>query len=200
MLWVYFVKPIGMPGPIKIGCSAMPRHRLSQLNSWAAFPLEIICRIPGDYDAERRFHARLQADWSHSEWFHPTPDVLAVVESAKLGVIPDTSPKILRKRDEAVMKSRGERIGWRHRLEAAKRHAFGFAGWYARFPEEHALDASSDQRRPLTDEERAALWALIGRLKAVPKHALSKQEAWSKAGRPKPDATEIDLIASAKAA
>lgn len=34
---VYFIKPIGMDGPIKIGCSDKPARRLITLAAWSPF-------------------------------------------------------------------------------------------------------------------------------------------------------------------
>ena len=45
MTYVYFIKPIGMDGPIKIGCSVSPDRRRETLEWWCPFPLEILAEI-----------------------------------------------------------------------------------------------------------------------------------------------------------
>jgi hypothetical protein len=67
--WVYFIKPIGLQGPIKIGCSKSPEGRHSTLESWSPFALEIIATIEGDFDLERRFHAAFIETHDRREWF-----------------------------------------------------------------------------------------------------------------------------------
>lgn len=43
---VYFVKPVGMDGPIKIGCTTTPAARIESLTIWSPFPLEVLVTIP----------------------------------------------------------------------------------------------------------------------------------------------------------
>jgi hypothetical protein len=68
---VYFMKPIGMDGPIKIGVSANGcEKRLMKLSVWSPFPLEIIGTIPGWTKQEAYLHRRFAGQHSHREWFH----------------------------------------------------------------------------------------------------------------------------------
>lgn len=177
MTWVYFIKPIGMDGPIKVGCSRLPAHRLMQIVPWSPFPLEIVCQLPGNVEVERRFHASMIDHWSHSEWFHATPEVLAIVEAAKRGIIPDVAP--IRIRSAAYSKIAAYhyvRCGMKLRLAHAKRHALGYMEAHRHeFAEETALKRSADERRPMTDSERNALLELIARLKAMPQHPLGSR-------------------------
>lgn len=76
---VYFIKPIGFEGPIKIGVSLAPEQRADQLACWSPFPLEIVATINGDLKIERRFHGRFADDHLGHEWFKTTPDLLAVI-------------------------------------------------------------------------------------------------------------------------
>lgn len=48
--YVYFLRPAGQDGPVKIGCSTAPQSRLEQYMSWAPFPLEIVATVPGGFD------------------------------------------------------------------------------------------------------------------------------------------------------
>ena len=79
--FVYFIKPVGFEGPIKIGCSASPEQRRSALENWCPFPLEILAEIEGGFDCERRFHALFEADHIRREWFNVSDRLLAVIAS-----------------------------------------------------------------------------------------------------------------------
>lgn len=82
---VYFIKPIDLAGPIKIGCSKSPNNRLKTLSTWSPFALEIIAQVDGAERLEMQFHALLKASHERREWFKATPEVLSVVESVKNG-------------------------------------------------------------------------------------------------------------------
>lgn len=83
--YVYFIKPVGLPGPIKIGFSAVPLSRLDALAAWSPMKLEIIVTIPGTYALELNIQDCLARSRSHKEWFFPTDEVLSVVEAVRLG-------------------------------------------------------------------------------------------------------------------
>lgn len=82
---VYFMRPVGQAGPVKIGCSIAPEGRLRSYSALSPIPLEMIATIPGDGDIERRFHALFAADHSHHEWFHWTQRMAGVLEQIKAG-------------------------------------------------------------------------------------------------------------------
>jgi hypothetical protein len=83
--YVYFIKPVGLPGPIKIGCSKQPESRRSSFEIWSPWPLEIVVEIPGDCRLEAALHRRFAAHHSHREWFHASPEILSVAEQLKSG-------------------------------------------------------------------------------------------------------------------
>ena len=66
---VYFIRPVGMDGPVKVGCSVSPEGRRSTLATWSPFPLEIIAEIAGDHWLERRFHVYFRDTYQRREWF-----------------------------------------------------------------------------------------------------------------------------------
>jgi hypothetical protein len=70
---IYIMRPIGMPGPIKVGCSCWPKDRLEVVAQWSPFPLEIIAIFPGTFKTERAIHDYLLPSRSHKEWFHASP-------------------------------------------------------------------------------------------------------------------------------
>lgn len=83
---VYFIKPVGLYGPIKIGCATVPQDRLLSLSAWSPWPLEILVTIPGSYRLEQDIHECMARSYSHREWFHATAEVLALVEKLRAGV------------------------------------------------------------------------------------------------------------------
>lgn len=82
---VYFLKPVGMYGPIKIGCSQWPEERLKSLMSWSPFPLEIMATTAGGLDLEMKLHDRFASSHKHSEWFEPTTDLIVGISALKSG-------------------------------------------------------------------------------------------------------------------
>lgn len=83
---IYFIKPVGQDGPIKIGCSSNPRLRLGQQMAWSAYPLEIICTVPGTIALEKNIHECFIDCHSHGEWFHATPRLLTAIARIAAGV------------------------------------------------------------------------------------------------------------------
>lgn len=84
--FVYFVRRADGEGPVKIGCSIRPEERLSQVMTWAPYPLVIAARVAGDEDLERRFHEQFRAQWSHREWFFPSAELDAAIAAVAAGV------------------------------------------------------------------------------------------------------------------
>ncbi len=81
--FVYFIKPIGMDGPIKIGCANKPEQRLIDLMSWCPFPLKIMATVPGGFAEERRLHQMFAADRLRAEWFRTTRELLGFIETIR---------------------------------------------------------------------------------------------------------------------
>lgn len=84
--YVYFVRPTGLPGPIKIGCSTKPARRLTELGVWSPWPLEVIAVAPGDLSTEKALHELFADDRWHHEWFHASPRLAAFVNDLKRNV------------------------------------------------------------------------------------------------------------------
>lgn len=68
---VYFMKPVGLPGPIKIGCAYNSKLRLADLARWSPLPLELIGQVDGDHTDEAFLHGCFFDLLSHGEWFFP---------------------------------------------------------------------------------------------------------------------------------
>lgn len=82
---VYFIKPIGMEGPIKIGCSLWPDYRAHQLDTWSPFPLEVVAQIEGGEPLEMRFHNTFRASHVRKEWFAWTAELQAAIDAINAG-------------------------------------------------------------------------------------------------------------------
>lgn len=76
---LYFMKPVGLEGPIKIGCSSLPDTRLEFYAGYSPIPLEIVGIVAGTIDDERFLHSRFAHLRSHREWFHSTPELREAV-------------------------------------------------------------------------------------------------------------------------
>lgn len=75
---VYFVQA-GDDGPIKIGSTGNPRHRLAMLQSAHYDLLTMLGTCGGGFAREYALHEELAAHRIRGEWFAPAPEVLAVV-------------------------------------------------------------------------------------------------------------------------
>ncbi len=78
--YVYFIKPIGMDGPIKIGCSSDPETRLATLATWSPFPLEVWGKVVGSFKDENFLHHKFSHLHSHREWFRSSPDLRLTIQ------------------------------------------------------------------------------------------------------------------------
>lgn len=121
MRHVYFMRPVGMGGPIKIGCSENPENR-RQLLSRLHLPLELVAVTQGDYFLERQFHTLFGASHIGKEWFFPTADILAVIEAINAGTfdksaLPEKPVRLPRKAIEYTPERRAKMS------EAAKKAA-----------------------------------------------------------------------------
>jgi hypothetical protein len=125
---VYFLRPVGQPGPIKIGCTRFVAARLKTYATWSPVPLEVAATIPGDQKLERQFHTLLAAHHSHHEWFKPHDDVLAVVEQVRCGTlnVSDLPPgrslsRAIPQRTELARRRQSVLIRLHHRYRKADR-------------------------------------------------------------------------------
>lgn len=84
--FVYFIRPVGMDGPVKIGCSGLLQDRMRSLATWSPFPLEIAAVAPGDLKTERQVHHAFADLHSHHEWFRADPRITDCIEKLRSGV------------------------------------------------------------------------------------------------------------------
>jgi hypothetical protein len=85
MKLIYFMRPVGLCGPIKIGCSAIPFKRLQNISRWSPVPLEIIASCAGTHADERHLHKMFKAHRFHHEWFHANPELDRLIERIEEG-------------------------------------------------------------------------------------------------------------------
>jgi len=170
---VYFTRPVGMSGPIKIGCTTNIENRLSSLSTWSPFPLELILTIPGDTRLEGTIHDRFARDHLHREWFSPSDGLLTFIRRVISGEDVDTVLSCIPNKPGAFRKSRRrhyppwsigrrERASYRSKLFWAARR-LGTEDAYAIFPN-GVRDIVSLYGRdvpPISDAERARLEEIL---------------------------------------
>lgn len=84
---IYFIKPVGHDGPIKIGfaSSASCKERMECFSRWSPLRLELVLTIEGDAALERNLHDCLFPLHSHGEWFHAGPMLTNLIDALKAG-------------------------------------------------------------------------------------------------------------------
>lgn len=194
MKTVYFMRPIGQRGPIKIGCSATPAKRLRTYEIWSPVMLEIIAFAPGSSAHENYLHHKFASHRLHGEWFEATADLVALVDSvAETGALPPleipTNPKEwkayheerkgnLPRRDNAA---RLNKYRLTKRVHAAEQRAFGFSWRTIIRPDDVAAIIESYQgfgSALPTEKQVAVLEKYISRLDKLPKADRSRA-AWN---------------------
>lgn len=76
---VYFLRPVGQAGPVKIGWSWLPLERLKVYQAWSPVQLELVARTPGSEGLESRFHAHFAHLHLHGEWFRADDGLDAMI-------------------------------------------------------------------------------------------------------------------------
>jgi hypothetical protein len=84
---IYFLRPVGHEGPIKIGCSAWPADRLRVIAHWSPIPLELAAHALGDHTLERALHRKFAATRSHKEWFLASDELTAGIAAVAAGAL-----------------------------------------------------------------------------------------------------------------
>jgi hypothetical protein len=78
---IYFIRPIGRCGPVKIGVTTKLEWRLVDLNAMSPVKLEVWIAFEGSHKLERQFHAYFADTHCHSEWFNWSPKMEATAQS-----------------------------------------------------------------------------------------------------------------------
>lgn len=156
---VYFIKPVGMQGPVKIGTSIRPAGRCSSLAAWSPFPLEVVAEIEGDELLEARFHRMFVASHERLEWFTWTPELQAVIDAIAAGsfnlcALPEYAGRLatlqanggaLTELDEAYAAALREHYSKEHR------HRWDFRGRVVAMHQFRGLKDESIKRKLLAD-------------------------------------------------
>lgn len=167
--YLYFMKPVGMDGPIKIGCSTVPLNRLITIGLWSPFPLEIIGTVPGGFKDEYFLHRCFMSTHSHHEWFYSSPalrEIIArLIETQDFGIAratlnPGDGPKKKRLRkkrtpEETSYYSYSARV----RCAASKlRKQLGDEGAWCTPDDVHEIISEWDRgARPISAEQKVRL-------------------------------------------
>lgn len=166
--YVYFMKPVGMRGPIKIGFSEAPMQRLESLARFSPFELEIIATLPGTMALEVNIHSCLWRSHSHHEWFHPTDEVIGLVEAIKRGEAIEDAIDLSARRGS---RSRKE---W-SRASKLVASISAFERMCADVPEWAKNIARRARRQEATDEEVRHLESVVAHLRESSKQRRSEQ-------------------------
>lgn len=158
MKQVYFLRPVGQTGPIKIGCSRWPRQRLDVFLSWSPVELEIAAMIDGGFDLERRLHGIFSSHRIRHEWFRPVPELVALIDGLIAGraigeFIDLAAPVIRLRRPRSLTDSDRLRLSYIHRLRwafydipfrqpsDAREIMCRWSGWHPHNQKHHPTDA-----------------------------------------------------------
>lgn len=82
---IYFLRPIGERGPIKIGCAAVSELRRGVYETWSPVRLELLAETSGGFRHEKQLHKRFQRDRRHGEWFEWSKDLEDMINQIKAG-------------------------------------------------------------------------------------------------------------------
>lgn len=95
---VYFFRPVGEVGPIKIGSSGRPMDRLRSYQIWSPVLLELVASVQAHHNTETWLHRHFLATWRHGEWFDWSEELQSLIdhvldhESLPDWVSPPTNP------------------------------------------------------------------------------------------------------------
>lgn len=82
---IYFVRPKGQSGPIKIGLADDAHRRLRALEANSPMRLELIATFDGGKDVECRFHEHFLPQQAHYEWFHWSSELQGMIDEIRAG-------------------------------------------------------------------------------------------------------------------
>lgn len=184
---VYFIKPIGLPGPIKIGSTCEPIGRLSQLADWSPWPLEILVTVPGSFDLERQLHGCFAHAHKHREWFNADPELVAGIAALLEGVPVGEAFDLLKRTGSirkkpanyGTSKSPQYRQWWRYLCQL--RHAQKACGRIAPTEIQNILCASR-REVSFTENEKSRLEQTIAALKKLSRKNQANISPSEKAG------------------
>lgn len=165
--WVYFIRPVGQQGPVKIGVTASLEGRLRHYMSWSPMALEVVAAMPGGFDLESRLHGKFIDDHLHHEWFAGSVEMDRTIDEINRGCF-DVSSLPQRPRPLSMSVDQyAKHLEWR---SAAQRFA-----WMRKRGVEIPADLKDLRMWGLAPEERERRRALI--MAFVASHPTPSQEA-----------------------
>lgn len=84
---IYFIRPVGEKGPVKIGCSVDPVKRLAAFQAGCPIHLELIATMESVPSLERALQHKFAADHQHGEWFAWSPRLAALIDQHAIPAI-----------------------------------------------------------------------------------------------------------------
>ncbi|TKD50198.1 GIY-YIG nuclease family protein [Sphingomonas baiyangensis] len=181
MKQIYFLRPIGSVGPIKIGCSIEPRKRLNVIAGWSPIPLEVAACAPGGHLQEGDLHHRFAHLALHGEWFAVDAELAELVEEvARTGRLPEV---------EAVRRQPNNRVvaGIKSQItravsDAEKTHlGYRMNRGFGRPDDVRAIleRISGAEAMPPSPAEQAVLVRYVAELRAQPRAHRTFNDRWS---------------------
>lgn len=80
---VYFIKPQGAEGPVKIGFSKPPESRLETLSTGSPVPLELELTVEAPRSYETYLHKKFSDCRIHGEWFERTSELEDLISTVR---------------------------------------------------------------------------------------------------------------------
>lgn len=81
--FVYFISD---GEAVKIGFSAIPESRMTNLQGGSPRDLKMLGKFPASLDNEQALHRKYKPSWIRGEWFRLDKDVMALIEALKGGL------------------------------------------------------------------------------------------------------------------
>lgn len=172
---VYFLKPVGMPGPIKIGRTVDIRKRLATFASWSPIRLEVAASVVGSAALERRLHETFAFAHSHLEWFYPVDELLQGISALQQGADVEQAFDLSKKtgsirKGQPYLQARftpqyRERWSYHHSFRTWHQKLWGSGLKYETASLVSDLMDGKVSQTWLTDEERSTLQVELEKLK-----------------------------------
>lgn len=87
---IYFLRPKGEQGPIKIGLSRKPASRLRTYEIWSPAILELAASCHAHMNSEQFLHRHFLGDYLHGEWFEWSEELQQLIDHvAEHETLPD---------------------------------------------------------------------------------------------------------------
>lgn len=135
---IYFIRAVGVDGPVKIGLTVEPVHRLRELQTGHAEELGLVRLIEGGRPQERWLHKHYAGSRVRGEWFRFHHSMLTIEPPALLA----PEPPVLDERGEMKVSLRAAldrafpqyRMPAKHVAKKAKTSEATIAAWRQNIP------------------------------------------------------------------